>query len=157
MVKHTRSSRSAPPETKILRWCEESGGSYLQSEADPTPLSPLSPPENRVLADLHWFNFLTRCCEVQVYSRTLWHHCWVWPQVQQTNMIPSRGQWRAAFLPVDSLLAPKPGSVNVSWGGKCTQHVCWASRAHVIITGVEQWRQTLLCLQLHRAPLILSF
>ncbi len=45
----------------------------------------LTPPEN-VFADLQWLNVSPCCSEVQVDSRTRWHHCWVWLQVQQSTL-----------------------------------------------------------------------
>ncbi len=39
-----------------------------------------------VFADPQWLNVSPCCSEVQVDSRTRWHHCWVWLQVQQSTL-----------------------------------------------------------------------
>ena len=38
--------------------------------------------QNTVFADLLWFHLSSHCSDVQMYSRTLWHRCWVWLLVQ---------------------------------------------------------------------------
>lgn len=39
--------------------------------------SNLTTPET-CFSDLQRFNFSSRCNDAQVYSSTLWHHCWAW-------------------------------------------------------------------------------
>lgn len=75
---------------------------------------------------LQWFNVSPSCTEVQVGSKTPWHHCWVPLQVQQSALLtsPNHTSKTSAML-VGVVTAFQPGEIKLIVNTSCESLGHW--------------------------------